>query len=156
MNSALKTLLLHILCKHTSKQDLNEIKRMSFGNLNMLIVNGYLLLFALYSTLKAVQGTGVEEDREQLSIAVVHSCQNHVDKTAAQLWVQSLLKPNFFSVSGPFWSTFFIYCTACDGTYFGVLLWHLGHSDCLAQLALFASNQYWHVRWAWLHVSHQT
>ena len=30
----------------------------------------------------------------------------------AQLWIQSLLKPNFFSVSGPFWSTFFIfYCT---------------------------------------------
>ena len=40
--------------KHASKRDLSEIKRTSSGNSNMLIANGYLLLFMLYSALKAL------------------------------------------------------------------------------------------------------
>ena len=40
--------------KHVSKWELSKIKRTSSGNSNMLIANGYLLLFVLYSTLKAL------------------------------------------------------------------------------------------------------
>ena len=40
--------------KHTSTLDLSESKCTSSGNLNMLIANGYLLLFVLYSMLKAL------------------------------------------------------------------------------------------------------
>jgi len=39
--------------KHVSKWDLSEIKCMSSGNSTMVIANGYLLLFVLYSALKA-------------------------------------------------------------------------------------------------------
>ena len=40
--------------KHATKWDLGKIKRTSSGNWNMLIANGYLLLFVLYSALKAL------------------------------------------------------------------------------------------------------
>jgi len=39
--------------KHASKRDLNEIKRTSSGNSTVVIANGYLLSFVLYSALKA-------------------------------------------------------------------------------------------------------
>jgi len=45
-----------VIChsKHALKRDLSEIKHMSSGNSNMLMANKYLLLFVLYSTLKAL------------------------------------------------------------------------------------------------------
>ena len=82
------TVTLH--SKHALKWDSSEIKRMSSGNSNMLITNGYLLLFVLYSTLKALV---YREDREQLSLAVVRSCQNHVDKTVVNQFSCGLYLP---------------------------------------------------------------
>jgi len=49
--------------KHASKWDLSEIERKSSKNLIMVIANGYLLSFVLYSALKA---QAWREDKEQL------------------------------------------------------------------------------------------
>ena len=63
----------------------------------------------------------------------------------AQLWIQSLLSQTFFQFLDLFEARFL---------YFIALWWYILWG--FAQLALFASHQYWHVKWAWLHVSHQT
>ena len=83
--------------KHASKRDFSEIKCTSSGNSNTLIANGYLLLFVLYSALKALHGV---EGRKGTAVI---SCQNHVEK------LDSI--PNFFF--------FFLYS---DSTCFGLLL----------------------------------
>jgi len=64
-----------------------------------------MLISVFVCPLQRVEGTGVEgRDREQLSLAVVHSCQNHAGR---QTLVNKLscgfsLGQTFFSVSGPF------------------------------------------------------
>jgi len=83
----------------------------------------------------------------------VNSCCTFLSKPRRQTVVNQLswgfnphlCKLNFFFSFWNFLKQVFLLC--CDGTYFGPLLWHLGH--CLAQLALLASHQYWHVSWAW-------
>ena len=62
--------------KHASKRDLSKIKCTPSENLTIVIANWYTLLFVL--SLQHVEGTGVE--RRQRT-AVVHSCQNHTDRT---------------------------------------------------------------------------
>jgi len=87
----------------------------------------------------------------------VNSCRTFLSKPHRQTLVNHLncgfnptLSQTFFFSFWTFLKHVFIFFILlyCNGTYF------LG--QCLAQLALFASHQYWHVRWAWLHVIHQT
>ena len=101
------------------------IERTSSRNSNMLIANWYLLFVR---SLQRVEGTHV--GRRQWT-AVVHSCQNHVDKqwlTISAVGSIPTLSQTFFSVSGPFWSTFF----SSDHNYLS--FWHLDNclSHCLS------------------------
>ena len=101
-----KAILVTWHSKNAQKRDLSKIKCTSSGNSNMLIANGNLLLFVLYSTLKALVQ---REDREQLSL----QCGTFLSKSRRQKqWLpaeQSLPKPNFWK---QVFFILFIYCTA--------------------------------------------
>ena len=125
---------------------------MSFGNLNMLIAIGCLLLFILYSAFKALVQRKMGNSCQQLWYIPVKTTQtNQWLVNQLSCGFNPCLSQTFFQFLDLFEARFLI--LHCDGTYFGALFGHLSH--CLVQLALFASHQYWHVRWAWLHVSHQ-